>query len=76
MDTLKYFTKGSEFGLSHGVKKVRSAARNSDNKPGESYHPPSALIHRGTVMFYARCAAVWIANGCLPLRVSGRFTKQ
>jgi len=50
IDTLKYFTKGSEFGLSRGAKKVRSAGQSSDKKPGECYHSPSALIHRGTVI--------------------------
>jgi len=76
IDTLKYFTKGPEFALSHGVRKVRCAARSSDKKPGKSYHPPSALIHRETVTFYARCGAVWKANGYLPHCDSGRFTKQ
>jgi hypothetical protein len=76
VDTLKYFTKGPEFRLSRGVKKVRGAAQSSDKKSEESYHPLSSIIHRGTVMFYARCAAVWKANGYLPLCDSGRITKQ
>ena len=76
IDTLKYFTKDPEFGFSHGVRNVRGAPRSSDKKPGKSYHPPSVIIHRGNPTFYARCAAVWKANGCLPLCDPGRFTKQ
>jgi hypothetical protein len=48
-DTLRYLTTGSEVGLSQAVQKTRWADQSADKTTGESYHPPSALIHRITI---------------------------
>jgi len=76
IDTIRCLTAGPEFGLSQAVQKVRCAAQTSDKETAESYTPSSAVSHRVTVRFYAWCAAVWKANGYLPLCDSDKFTKR
>ena len=58
------------------MKKVRGAAQSSDKKTRERDHPNLALSRRVPALFFARCAAVWKANGYLPLCDSDKFTKQ
>lgn len=76
IDKLRYLTTGPDVGLMLAVEKVRFAAKTSDIKTAESYHPHSALSNRVTVTFYAQCAAFWKADGYLQICDSYKFTKQ
>ena len=56
-----------EVRLSKPVQMVRCTAQNSDKKTWGSYYSASAISQRITVMFCLWFAAVWKANGSLPL---------